>query len=268
MPNKFKINEPLEPQKLHEHIVNKRSISDDNKSDQNAFMNLIATELVVRSKFICAVKFSSEPVKQDDGTYLLDDDARVAFLLLENEKFGKILPIFTDAGELEKCDAFTDYYTINTNFDGISGIVADGNAVAGIMINPFDDNMFISRNAVSKWREKKQILATGRANHVVTENTPLEFYPPSPYPIQLSNKLCTIAKTLPEVNSLWLRGVTLNGDKGYILVVDAQQAERFFDDFGNAAKEFIGGMPIHVVPLSGELGKRAAQNVVPIYSKE
>lgn len=268
MPNKFKINEHLKPQKLHELLVKRRSMPEDKTDAVNELMNAVAAEIVMNAKFLCAVKFSVKPQKQDDGTYLIEDDAKISFLLLENEKFGSIFPLFTDDSELEKCGAFTDYYTIITDFDGISGMIADGTAVAGMMINPFDDNMFISRNAVSKWREKKQIMKTGRANHVVTDNTPLEIYPPNPYPMQLSNKMCEIAKTLPEINALWLRGVTLNGDKGYMLVIDAEQPDRFFDDFGNAGKEFIGKMSLHVIPYSGELGKRATQNVVPIYSKE
>lgn len=268
MPNKLKINSPLEPQKLHEHLVARRAVSENDTEQLNKYMDLIATEIVMTAKFICAVKFSGEPKKQDDGTYLVDDDAQMSFLLLENEKFGKIFPLFTDESELEKCDAFTDYYTIITGFDGIAGIVSDGNVCAGMMINPFDDNMFISGRVAAKWREKKQILLTGRANNVVTEKTPLDIHAPNPYPMQLSNKLCEIAKTLSEVNALWLRGVTLNGDEGYMLVIDAPQPERFYDDFGNASKEFIGKKPIHVIPLNGELGKRATQNVVPIYTKE
>lgn len=268
MPNKFKINEPLEPQKLHELLVGRRSVGEKNTAEQNKYMDAIATEIVMNAKFISAVKFSCEPQKQDDGTYLLEDNAQISFLLLENEKFGKIFPLFTDESELAKCDAFTDYYTIVTDFDGISGIIADGGACAGMMLNPFDDNMFISRNAVSKWREKKQILQVGHANHVITEKTPLDIYAPNPYPMQLSNKLCEIAKTLPEVNALWLRGVTLDGDKGYLLVIDAPQPDRFYDNFGNTGKDFIGKKSLHIIPFNGELGKRATQNVVPIYSKQ
>lgn len=268
MPNKFNINEPLEPQKLHELMVSKRAVADDNKAENNKLMDAIATEIVMNAKFVAAVKFSPEPQKQDDGTFLLEDNAQISFLLLENEKFGRIFPLFTDESELAKCDAFTDYYTIITDFDRVSGIIADGGAVEGMMLNPFDDNMFISRNAVSKWREKKQILQAGHANHVITEKTPVEIYAPNPYPMQLSNKLCEIAKTIPEVNSLWLRGITLNGDEGFLLVIDAEQPDRFYDNFGNAGKEFIGKKPLHIIPASGELGNRATQNVVPIYNKD
>lgn len=267
MPNKFAINEPLEPQKLHELLVSRRTVSESDTDEINRLMDGIATEIVMSARFICAVKFSVEPQKQEDGTYLLPDDAQISFLLLENENFGKIFPLFTNQSELEKFDAYKDYYTIITNFDGISGMIADGNACEGVMINPFDDNMFINRKVIYKWREKKQILKTGRANHVITEKTPLDIHSPNPYPLQLSNKLCEIAKTIPEVNSLWLRGVTLNGDEGYMLVIDAPQAERFFDQFGSGSKEYIGKKSLHVVPLNGELGKKASQNVVPIYSK-
>ncbi|MCH5204935.1 MAG: enhanced serine sensitivity protein SseB C-terminal domain-containing protein [Oscillospiraceae bacterium] len=268
MPSKFKINDPLDPQMLHQFLIKRRSVSESDTEEVNQLMNAIAAEIVMNARFICAVKFSSEPQKQKDGTYLLDDNAQISFLLLENEQFGKIFPIFTDESELKKCDAFSDYYTVIADFDGISGMIADGNACAGMMINPFDDNMFISRNVVSKWREKKQILQTGRASHVITDKTPLDIHAPNPYPMQLSNKLCEIAKTIPEVNALWLRGVTLNGDEGYMLVIEAPRAERFFDSFGSASKDFIGNKSLHVIPSDGELGKRATQNVVPIYSKE
>lgn len=267
MPNKFRINEKLEPQELHRLITNRRTTPENDASAQNTLMDAIATEIVMQAKFICAVNISPKPTQESDGRYKLDDNAKISFMLLENPKFGKIFPVFTDDSELEKCDAFSDYYTIITDFDYISGVIADGGACEGLMINPFDDNLFISRNAVSKWREKKQVLKTGRANHLVTGNTPVDIYTPNPYPLRLSNKLCEIAKKLPEVNALWLRGITLNGDKGYLLVINAPQPDRFYDVFGVAGKDLIGKMPLHIVPLYGDLGRRAAHNVLPIYSK-
>lgn len=267
MPNKYRINEKLEPQELHKLITSRRSTAEDDTAAQNKLMDAIATEIVMKAKFVCAVNISPKPTEESDGTYKLDDKAKISFMLLENEKFGKIFPVFTDESELEKCGAFSNYYTIITDFDYISGVIADGGVCEGMMINPFDDNMFISRNAVSKWREKKQILQTGRANHLVTGNTPVDVYTPNPYPLQLSNKLCEIAKDLPEVNALWLRGITLNGDKGYLLVINALQPDRFYDIFGVAGKDFIGKMPLHIVPLNGDLGRKATLNVLPIYSK-
>ncbi len=267
MPNKYRINEKLEPQELHKLLTSRRATAEDDTAAQNKLMDAIATEIVMKAKFICAVKILPEPIKKSDGTYDADDNANVSFMLLENEKFGKIFPVFTDESELEKCDVFSNYYTIITDFDFISGVIADGGACEGMMVNPFDDNMFISRNAVSKWREKKQILRTGRANHIIRENTPVDVYTPVPYPLQLSNKLCEIAKQLPEVNAIWLRGITLNGDRGYLLVLDAPQPERFYDVFGVAGKDFIGKLPLHIVPLNGDLGKKATLNVLPTYSK-
>lgn len=267
MPNKYRINEKLEPQELHKLLTTRRATAEDDTASQNKLMDAIATEIVMKANFVCAVKISPEPIKENDGTYKLDDNAKVSFMLLENEKFGKIFPVFTDDSELEKCDAFGEHYTIITDFDYISGVIADGGACEGMMINPFDDNLFISRNAVSKWREKKQVLRTGRANHIITGNTPVDVYTPNPYPLKLSNKLCEIAKKLPEVNALWLRGITLNGDQGYLLVINAQQPERFYDIFGIAGKEFIGKFPLHIVPLNGDLGRKATLNVLPIYSK-
>ncbi len=267
MPNKYRINEKLEPQELHKLIISRRTTDENDTSAQNKLMDAIATEIVMNAKFVCAVKISPEPIKKSDGTYNADDNAKVSFMLLENPKFGSIFPVFTDESELEKCDAFSDYYTIITDFDYISGVIADGGVCEGMMVNPFDDNMFISRNAVSKWREKKQVLKTGRANHLVTGNTPVDLYTPNPYPLQLSNKLCETAKKLPEVSALWLRGITLNGDRGYLLVINAPQPDRFYDIFGTAGKDFIGKMPLHIVPLNGDLGRKATLNVLPIYSK-
>ncbi len=267
MPNKYRINEKLKPQELHRLLTARRSTAENDTAAQNKLMDAIATEIVMKAEFVCAVTFTPKPVKESDGTFKIDDKAKISFMLLENEKFGKIFPVFTDESELEKCGAFSDYYTIITDFDYVSGVIADGGVCEGMMINPFDDNMFISRNAVSKWREKKQILKTGRANHLVTGNTPVDVYTPNPYPLQLSNKLCEIAKNIPEVNSLWLRGITLNGDKGYLLVINAPQADRFYDVFGIAGKDFIGKFPLHIVPLNGDLGRKATLNVLPIYSK-
>ncbi len=136
------------------------------------------------------------------------------------------------------------------------------------MINPFSDNMTVSREITLKWLEKKQMMVNGHAQHVISPDSKYEFHSLSPYPMLLSNKLCETAKSLP-VNKMWLRGINLEGNDGYLLVVDfTGDRMATFTELGNSAKQFLSNKSLHMIDCKEKFGKIAIENNIPIFSKD
>lgn len=264
------INKDIDNSALNELLEQRRMLD---KSDRNATNELsarLATEIVMKATLLGVVNFSKEPVKNEDGELELAKGSNMNFVLLDSTKSGgKYFPVFTDKKAIDDWGGVKDYYTVQVGFENLAGLILTGDTCDGMVLNVGTDNLVIERSVIASWNERKQIVEKGHADNVITNNTPLEIYPANPYPLQLSNKLCEAAKAIKGVNNLWLRGITLNGEAGYLLVVDfTGDRQPIFSKLGEAGKEFLGRMPLHLVPFSDDFGKNAVDKVVPIYSKE
>lgn len=263
------INKDIDNSALNELLAQRRTLD---KSDANATNELsarLATEIVMKATMLGVVNFSKEPVKGENGELELAKGSNMNFVLLDSSNSGKYFPVFTDKQAIERWNGVKDYYTVQVGFENLAGLILTGDTCDGMVLNVGTDNLVIERSVIAAWNERKQIVEKGHADNVITGNTPLEIYPANPYPLQLSNKLCEAAKGIRGVKNLWLRGITLNGEAGYLLVVDfTGEKQPIFSKLGEAGKEFLGRMPLHLVPFSDEFGKNAVDKVVPIYSKE
>ena len=263
------INKDIDNSVLKELLEQRRTLD---KNDMNAVNELsarLATEIVMKTSLLGMANFSKEPVKDENGELSIPKGTNTTFVLLDSNKSGKYFPVFTDRQAIEKWGGVKEYYTVHLDFASLAGLILTSDICEGMVLNVGTDNLVIERSVIASWNERKQIAEKGHADNVITNNTPLEIYPPNPYPLQLSNKLCEAAKGINGVNNLWLRGITLNGEAGYLLVVDfTGERQPIFSKLGEAGKEFLGNMPLHLVPFNDQFGKNAVDKVVPIYTKE
>lgn len=263
------INKDIDNSVLNGLLVERRTLDKDDMNAVNELSARVATEIVMNATLLGIVNFSKEPVKDENGELTIDKGTNMTFMLLDSEKKRKYFPVFTDKQAIEKWNGVKDYYTVQVGFENLAGLILTGDTCDGIVLNVGTDNLVIERSVIAGWNERKQIVEKGHADNVITHNTPLEIYPANPYPLQLSNRLCETAKGIKGVNNLWLRGITLNGEAGYLLVVDfTGERQPIFSKLGEAGKKFLGNMPLHIVPFSDDFGKNAVDKVVPIYTKE
>lgn len=268
MANNLYIDQKLESPTLRDLLAKRRDVDSSDKQAINKVMNELIVEIVMQAKFMAAVTFSREPVYDIDGTRILASDCDISFTMLNNTNGEHYFPVFSESVEMDKWENAKIEHTIYVNFDTLAAMIERNKNCSGFVLNPFSDNMTISRDIVSKWLEKKQMLQNGHAQHVITPESQYEFHTLNPYPMLLSNKLCEEAKGLP-VNAMWLRGVTLNGDEGYLLVVDFNgERNAVFGQLGNSVKQFLASKPLHIVDVKEPFGKLATENIIPIYSKE
>lgn len=262
------INQDIDNSVLNGLLAQRGTMDKDDKKAVSELSERLATEIVMNATLLGLVSFSREPEQDKNGELSIPKGANMNFMLLDSNEQGKYLPVFTDKKSIETWGGVQKYYTVQIAFENIAGLILTGDTCNGIVLNVGTDNLIIERSVIAAWHERKQISEKGHADNVITNNTPLEIYPANPYPLQLSNKLCETAKEISGVNNLWLRGITLNGEAGYLLVVDySGERQPIFSKLGEAGKPFLGNMPLHLVPFSDDFGKNAVDKVVPIYTK-
>ena len=265
--NKLLINEKISYPQLKALVGDFKQKYGTNKGPEA--LNAVANELVFRSRVIVPVQLSEEPEK--DGSVLsAKPGTHISFVLLKADD-KSYLPVFTENEELDKWsfEGGKPEYTIVLDFNGLASIFEQNSSCTGLVINPFTDNLMVQREMLLKWSEEAQIKQHGHARHTITPDTPTEVYQLSPYPMLMSNKLCETAKKLPGVNAMWLRGIKLNGDNGFLLICDLSEDgnKGIFKALGDCATPMLEGKALHIVTFDSDFGKKSAENVLPFYTK-
>ena len=268
MANNLNINQKLENPKMRELLAKRKSADPSNKEEINEVMGSLINEIVMNARFLSVVNFSKKPGYDIDGTLMLQEKTNITFTMLNNSNGEHFFPLFSESEELEKWPDANIENTIQVGFDNIASMINANKDCGGFVLNPFSDNMTVSREVSAKWMEKKQILLNGHAQHVISPDSKYEFHTLNPYPMLLSNKLCETAKTLP-INAMWLRGITLEGSDGYLLVVDfTGDRLTVLTELGNVVKPFLSDKALHMIDSKEPFGKIAIDKMIPIYSKE
>lgn len=269
MANSLFINQKLENPTIRELFVKRRSVDPSNTNEVNEVMGALIGEIVMKANFLSVVDFSNKPDISDNGELVLQNGRTdLKFTMLNNSNNEHYFPLFTENSELEKWKTVDVNYTIQVDFDMIAQVVMTNKECAGLVINPFSDNMTVSKDIISKWLERKQMMTQGHAQRVISSDSKYEFHTLNPYPMLLSNKLCETAKTLP-VNALWLRGIVLDGSDGYLLAVDfTGDRMETFGALGNAVKQFLTGKSLHIIDSKEQFGQIAIDKTLPIYKKD
>ncbi|MDE6031162.1 MAG: enhanced serine sensitivity protein SseB C-terminal domain-containing protein, partial [Oscillospiraceae bacterium] len=104
---------------------------------------------------------------------------------------------------------------------------------------------------------------------MMQEGAEAVFSTPSPFPMDLSDALCGAAKEHDEIRRLWLRQMEQNGKTSFLAVIDGDNIKNsVINDLGTAIKPFLKkyGLELNVMFFASELGKKAAENVLPVYT--
>lgn len=258
MEKNLHIDEKLEKQKISEFFAQRGTVSVDDKEKQNELVNGLINEIVMNARYIAPVTITGE-----------GDTREVSFQMIKSPKGDHFFPVFTSSEDLEEWEDMKDRQTVQLDFDNYAVMLSNNSKISGIVINPFSDNFAVDKRIIAQWYERKQLLLKGHANHTITNDTKYEIYAPAPYPFELSDKLCEKAKTLPEVESLWLRGIKLEGNDGYLVVVKFDgDRNKLYPELGESVRGLLNGKLIHFVDHAPGFGEQAVENVLPIYVKE
>lgn len=243
-------------------------VKNASKEEFMPMMNDIAQEIAMNARFISPVRFSQEPILNENGTAQLPEGTSISFAQLENEKGQKFYPVFTSADEMMKWEQMKEQkpQTLTLGFDDYASMVLDRNGGEGFVINPFSDNLMIAREAIERWRKKKQLQTMGHIEQRLSPDTKLDITEPKELPIPLVNAVTTAAKKDGSVKALWLLRMEHDGNKSHLLVVDfSGERDKVYNALGSAAKPFLGDMDLSIISAADSLGKDVTKDRAPIY---
>lgn len=253
-----------ENSKISELISKAKTAS---KEDFPAIMTELAQEIALRAKFISPVRFSKDPILESDGTAKLPEGTQIAFAQISNEKKEKYYPAFTSVDELMKWDLMQGQkpQTLTLGFDDYAAMILDRKGGDGFVINPFSDNFVVGKEALERWKTKKQIEIKGHIEKRITQGEKMNVIEPKVYPMALANSLIGAAKKL-AIKKMWLFELEQNGEKSHLAVVDfTGDRDQIFNALGAAAKPFLNNMDLNMVNAKSSFGVEAVQNHAPIY---
>lgn len=264
-----RINKDAENTRLEE-LMNRRIelVKTDDKEAVVANVEEIFMEIMDKALLMTAIKLSQPPKNLPNGEQTPAVGTNISFLMVTSQDGGNYLPMFTKRAEMEKWESNTQENTVLMGFDNISMIVETNPNCSGIVVNPFTQNLVIPRQYVEDMAERRKLLRDGQTSRVLNADTPCELYAPSPYPMEMSNALIETAKNTGAIERLWLRGVKFDEQDGYLLVVDFKGDRNVvFSRLGQAARPFLGKLPLHIVAADSGFGANASKNTVPFYTR-
>lgn len=249
-------NEKLDKQRIAELFAQRQTVDKNDDAAMSELTNSIIAELVMNTTFIAPVQLG-----ENSG-----DAQSVTFRLIQSPQGVRYFPIFTSSEDLETWDELGNTDTVHMTFDGYAELIRNNDAMGGIAVNPFSDNLMVDRRLVLQWYERKSLIINGYASHTVTSDSRYEFIDLSSD--ELCDNLIMSAKAEPRIKEIWLRGIKLEGKDGYIAVVDVEGDHTdVFRELGNAARELLGDKQLHLVLFNSDFGKLAVEGIEPIYSK-
>ncbi len=273
MADNIRIDRELRNPKLKELLAVRMEIGKSGNKDEKKLQDTleqIVAEIVERASFLVPAEINTEPIKEKDGGLSIPASTDLSFTIFSLSETQKFIPIFSDNENLAHWQNKADsIHTVTMNFPSLALLLGQSSGDEGLVLNPYSDNMMIKRDMALKWYEQFQIARNGSASSVISLDKAKDVYTLNPYPFQLSNVLCEAARKTPAINAMWLRGISLNGENSYLLVVDfTGDRWKAVSPLGEAARKFLDNKPLHIVPLDEGFGGKAVQGTSPIYTKE
>ena len=261
------VNKPVENPYLKSLLAKRKTAPEE---DQMKLLNQIAHEMATNAYFLALVHIDKSAVTHnDDGTAVFNKGSEISFLLLGiPDGSGAVQPVFTDWEELRKMDPCKDGDKdgLILNLDDIHSLVSRDKLP--VVINPFGDALVLTFDMLDQIKKVKDANTAGIQHKVVGEDTRVMLGNPKEYPQQMVDSIKRYAENEIEINALWLKLMVKDGEKSFLIVVDAEgDARKYFPNIANSAMPYIPkGMFIDMIPYGDEFSKDAA-NGEPFFKR-
>ena len=170
-------------------------------------------------------------------------------------------PAFTDWRNLKRASFSADHQAVIFSIEDYAKAINANETVAGIVINPFSDNLVVSRANIN-------YLLQNRGNMLKKgENVAVGI--PKNYPDELERALKTIFNERGTVRCAYLlQTIKRERDKSYVVVIDTtEEVKNFYPIIDRCAKKFLRwDESIEVVPLRSTYGRNITIGYEPFFN--
>ena len=227
----------------------------------------IAEEIAMNASMLAVVHMDRDDLKHNnDGTATIMQGTKVSIEYLKDAGGRTFLPVFTDWDELRKWEKYKNasVQTFVMTFDDMCAFTKEN---CGIAVNPFSDNLVITVENVISMKRHKEILTKGFSEEVVKKETKVLIGDPANYPTAITDAIKRYAEKNKAIRAIWLKLMIKEGEKSYLLVVDADDAKSCFGGIAEAARPFNNqGLFLDMIPYADDFGKGAATGE-PFYKR-
>lgn len=240
-----------------------------NESKSDADLSNLMEEVVLRARFLAVFESSAEFKDTGDHTAVIEKDTILSFPLITDVEEHSYQPVFGDWVEVGKWQALKKPpQSLILSFDDLHEMFVKRENVAGIVINPFGERFVISREWMASLKIRKDLVVKGMAEVTVNKPTKVTLGEPKVYPVEMVRAITGHLKKTVGVKRAWLRLMIKDGEQSYLLVVDfTGDRGTVFGGIAQAARPFLNGMYIDMVPLDDDFGQQAVDGVVPFFMK-
>lgn len=198
-------------------------------------------------------------------------DKKITQFQIVSSKDGRtFFPAFTDWTQLRKLCGPKDQHTLVLSFDDYASLLAIESRTDGFVINPLDAHpLTLDRKLVESLVKQKK-AREGYSKKTIQKNVPILFSEAEHCPQILLEQARLAVTPLKEVQNLYLCLMTNpeQRESSYLIIVDhSGDQATVFRTIANAVGPHLGGQHVSMVSFDSDLGKSAAENVEPFFTR-
>lgn len=215
---------------------------------------------VFKAKFLCPIEMSSA-TKREYSKLVLDEGAQISLLSIDDKNNETFLMAFTDWNEIKKGEQIEGKQTLVLTYEDYRKIIIKNHSpYKGMVINPFGENVVLSKQLLADTRENERIIQKGES---VMLGLPRE------YPIDMVNKLKEYFVFTQNVDKAYLLWMVRDKESSYLLVLDTEVSPRqLFPIIGQICQPFLNGKLLDIILANSSLGKNVVEEHFPFFTKQ
>ncbi len=238
---------------------------------------------IINPQLVCSADrlfqcIENNTITPDKELNLLVDTYRAKFLIpvqgeiegssitlptLERSDGAKVVPFFTDIGELRKFDKEENYRVAITEFKQIEEICGNDEIV---VINPLGFNFTIDKNTVEAI--KNAAASVPDADH---SDRAVIYTLPNP-PKEFLDDLSTVLDTTQGVEKAYCKGIRSAEGDGLLIVVDCgesdvEETKEILDSIRAMADESLVDTSVQYIAAATNVGRTASDNSEPFFER-
>lgn len=229
----------------------------------------VLNEIVTNAKFLIPAVVTEIPPEEAKNLKNPEHNTRIKFSMITNDKNENYFPAFTSMEELYKWQEDYNGNTLTLGFDQYAQMLAKSNDFAGMVIDPFTHSLIIDNRMAEELSIQKSLYTKGSAKRILKDGEKIRISHPEVTPTEMIEAMKAHLVNEPCVEKAYLRMMTKeNNAESYLLAVDFKgDMEKVFPEIAAAARPYLSGKFMDIVPADTGLGKSVADSTEPFYTK-
>ena len=214
-----------------------------------------------KATFLCPGRIDKANVAERfDSNFTLGEGTKLTLSSLDSVSGEEYLMAFTDWNELRKWQNVDGQQTFLFSIIDYKTIVLGNLRFAGVVINPFSENVVLDREKLG--------IAHSNEN-IIEKDESVMIGEPSNYPKRMIDELVSYFQATEFVDEAFLLWMARGDETSYLLVLDStHKPQDLYPAIGKICKPFIVGQLLDMVSLNSEFGKKAVKNRRPFYRRQ